>query len=163
MQPVELLADLRSRVEEIRVEGDRLRWRPADAVPRPLVAELRRAKAELLPMAAILQALDGAAHLTAPELQERTRLSTEAVYHALGELYHAAIIRTDSDSLAYWIAACPDRRCSWDGRGRVLLCRLCGVGVNAARQVLATLSPEVHGEAQREREELRTEVVGRRA
>lgn len=43
-----LLATLRARGVEVVAAGDRLRYRPADAVPEDLVAAMRACKAELL-------------------------------------------------------------------------------------------------------------------
>ncbi len=53
-----VLAELRSRVEEIGVVGDRIRWRPANGVSADLVQEIQRHKPELLRLLAAPQLAD---------------------------------------------------------------------------------------------------------
>lgn len=48
MRPESLLTELRSRGVELEAAGDRLRFRPVEAIPPELFAELREHKAELL-------------------------------------------------------------------------------------------------------------------
>jgi TubC N-terminal docking domain len=48
MSPTELLSELQARHVQLRVVGDRLRIRPADALPPDLRAELRTRQAEVV-------------------------------------------------------------------------------------------------------------------